>query len=126
MPQIRLEYSNNCKPSGSFDQCFSLVHQALQSVAGITLENCKSRAIGLEDFYIADGDSVHSFAHLSIRFVEGRPEEIRQAVGEACLEILKQCFIESIKLQKLQLTVEVQDITLSNYHKFPEGTLTPQ
>jgi len=124
MPQITLEFSNNSDHDDHFDTLFQSIHQVLHETAGISLGNCKSRAIGLDTFYIADGDSKHAFAHLSVRFVEGKSSETRTAVGQQCLALLKDFFSQAIERQEIQLTVEVQDIQLAHYHKHPEGTLS--
>jgi len=126
VPQIQLEYSINCQSDKTSAQLFNLVHQTLASVGGIRIDNCKSRATCHDDFYIADGDQRHAFAHLSIRFVEGRSEAIKYQIGKDCLSHLKWFFKNQLQHLELQLTVEIQDISLSNYHKFPEGTLTKQ
>lgn len=126
MPQIHLEYSFNCRPDKTFETLFKEVHQTLTSVGGIRIDNCKSRATCHQDFYIADGNPRHGFAHLSIRFVEGRTETIKNKIGIECLAHLKWFFKEQLQSLELQLTVEIQDIRLSDYHKFPEGTLTKQ
>jgi len=126
MPQITLEYTANCRHNDQFSSLFHSIHKVIHKIGGISLDNCKSRAIPLDNFLIANGDSSHAFAHLSVRFVEGRHEETRIALGQRCLELLKGYFSESINTQKIQLTVEVQDIQLTHYHKYPEGTLTRQ
>ncbi len=126
MPQIHLEYSVNCQSDKTCAILFKQIHHTLAFVGGIRIDNCKSRAICHQEFFIADGDPRHAFAHLSIRFVEGRSEAIKEQIGIDCLEHLKQFFEKQVQNLKLQLTVEIQDIHLSNYHKYPEGTLTKQ
>ena len=126
MPQITLEYSENCQYKGELRELFHAVHNILQDTGGILLDNCKSRARRLSDYYIADGDNTHAFAHLEIRFIEGRSHSIRASIGNECLDLLKDFFEPAIDQQRMQITVEVDDIKGSNYYKYPPGTLTPQ
>ncbi|MBX2867046.1 MAG: hypothetical protein KTR18_00105 [Acidiferrobacterales bacterium] len=126
MPHIHLEYSENCRPDGSFADLFQQIHSTLSKVGGIKLSNCKSRASCQKDYFIADGDPSHAFAHLSIRFVTGRSDSIKTQIGANCMEHLKLFFRKQINESNLQITVEVRDIQLKNYHKHPEGTLTSQ
>ncbi len=126
MPQITLEYSDNCLHDGEFAGLFRGIHGILQQTGGIRLENCKSRALEQENYFIADGDPVHAYAHLEIRFIEGRSDEIRKTMGQQCLELLKKFFKKSIEGGEIQITVEVADIRRQDYTKYPPGTLTRQ
>jgi len=125
MPQITLEYTGNITEKIDFDDLFEKVHSVLQHTGKINIENCKSRAIKLENFYVAQGDSSNAFVHLSVRFLEGRSDEIKQTIGEQLMYILKQFYSASIIELKTQLTVEIQDIKRQEYFKFPEGSFTP-
>ena len=126
MPQIVLEYSSNLPDNLNFKDLFGELHFVLQDVAGIRLDNCKSRTRVAENYFIGDGNARNAFAHLQVRFIEGRTVAVKQAVGERCLDILKQYYGESILATELQLTVEVDDLQRDFYFKHPEGSLTPQ
>lgn len=126
MPQIKLEYSENCQHHDGFDTLFRSIHAVLERTGGILIDNCKSRARLCNEFYIADGDPAHAFAHLEIRFIEGRTEQIREAIGRECLALLLEFFKSSVDNNRMQITVEIEDIKRQNYFKHPPGTLTPQ
>jgi 5-carboxymethyl-2-hydroxymuconate isomerase len=126
MPQITLQYSENCRHAGSFKPLFRSIHAVLERSGGILIDNCKSRAQLCNEFYIADGDSAHAFAHLEIRFIEGRTDQVRDAIGRACLALLLEFFKSSVESNRMQITVEIDDIKRQNYFKHPPGTLTPQ
>ena len=126
MPQVVLEYSENCIHKDEFSVLFQKVHNVLSQTGGISLDNCKSRACQCQQFYIADGNPINAFCHLDIRFVEGRTDQIKNTIGTQCLGLLKDYFAESIEQQQMQITVEVRDILLKEYHKFPSATLTTQ
>jgi len=123
MPQITLEYTGNITQELIAQDLFSPIHKVLGDVAGIPINNCKSRAIQRDDFYIANGETKNAFAHLEIRFIEGRSPEVKRAIGEQCLEQLESYFAESTSSLDLQITVEILDIHKQSYFKFPKGTL---
>ncbi|MBT3392364.1 MAG: 5-carboxymethyl-2-hydroxymuconate Delta-isomerase [Chloroflexi bacterium] len=123
MPHLILEYTNNISQAIDTQKIFAPLHQIIAETAGIRIENCKSRAILLNDYYIADGTPLQAFAHLSVRFLEGRSSEIRQSIGQQCLQILRGYFGDAPKELDLQLTVEIGDIQRQSYFKFPNGTL---
>ncbi len=125
MPQIGLEYTGNITQEIDTQALFSMIHQVLGNEAGIPIENCKSRAIRLENFHIAKGEPENAFIHLEIRFIEGRTREMKKTIGEQCLDFLENYFRESFSSLNLQITVEILDIHRQSYFKFPKGTLTP-
>ena len=57
--------------------------------------------------------------HLDIRVYEGRPEEVRRAVGATALDVLKRHFLPAPAGVGLQITVEVLEIRKALYFKDP-------
>lgn len=125
MPHVTLEYSANLPELAAYAPLFSEIHAVLQDIGGIKLANCKSRARKAEPFHIGDGDSAHAFIHLNIEFVEGRSAQLKQAIGNECLALLKRHYQAQLN-DELQITVNIVDIKLDNYFKHPEGSLTKQ
>lgn len=123
MPHLTLEYTDNIKQQIDFKDLFTGLHQVLADVGAIPLGNCKSRAVRLVHYYIADGDSRHAFVHLVIRLLAGRPIEQKQEIARQSLAILKDAFASSLAEFELQISVEIHDIERSTYSKIPEGTL---
>lgn len=122
MPHIVLEYSENLPELADFPGLFSDVHQALNRIGGIRIENCKSRVLVARHCFVGAGDASSSFIHLQISFVSGRTAEVRRALGEACLELLKSHYRQQLS-EDLQITVLIGEIALQDYFKYPEGTL---
>ncbi len=123
MPQLTLEYTANIRQPIESDVLFAQLHNILATTGGIRTDNCKSRAIRLDDFFIGDGNDEHAFIHLSVRFLEGRSPEVIRQVGEQSLEILQTKFLPTNAELKLQITVEIGDIQGQRYFKYPAGTL---
>jgi 5-carboxymethyl-2-hydroxymuconate isomerase len=125
MPHLTLEYTSNLSQSIDADQLFPRLHQILVNVGGISIHNCKSRAVCLDTYYIGKGDVQDAFIHLDIRFLEGRSLELKQRIGRLSLSWLKEYFAPSLAELELQVTVGIADIQPQTYFKIPEGTLTP-
>jgi 5-carboxymethyl-2-hydroxymuconate isomerase len=125
MPHLTLEYTANLWETPPNRELLLSLHRLLESVAEIKIENCKSRWRELDDWVVADGEGDLAFVHLDIRFLEGRQEEVKRAVGEEAVDILKAHFQPLPEGLDLQITVEVQDIRRGAYFKDPPGTLGP-
>ena len=124
MPHLTLEYTSNIRQHVNFAELFSAVHRVLAQVGGVSIENCKSRAVKHHDFYIGSGGSSKAFVHLGMTMLEGRPLALKQKVGESILRVLQDTYAASMVEQDLQITVEVRDIQRATYFKVPEGTLS--
>ena len=124
MPHLTLEYSENLRSVPPSTPLFAALHGVLESVAGISVGNCKSRWREVSDFHVGAGGEDKAFVHLSIRYLEGRPPATQQAVGEAVLRVLKEHFKEAPDDLDLQITVEIEDIRRDSYFKDPPETLS--
>lgn len=125
MPHIVLEYSENLPQLPDFRALFDDIHQALNRIGGIRIENCKSRARMASHCYIGDGSADNAFIHLHIEFVEGRSAEVKQAIGNECLELVKRYYHLHLS-ERLQITLKIEDIALDFYFKDPAGSLDYQ
>jgi 5-carboxymethyl-2-hydroxymuconate isomerase len=123
MPHLTLEYTANLSGTPPTPDLLLALHHLLKTVAGIRLENCKSRWREVEDWVVGPGDPDAAFVHLDMRFLEGKPLEIQQALGETALEVLASHFGPEPPGIDLQITVEVREIRKATYFKFPPGTL---
>jgi 5-carboxymethyl-2-hydroxymuconate isomerase len=123
MPHLTLEYTANLSGTPPTPDLLLALHHLLETVGGIRLENCKSRWREVEDWVVGPGDPSSAFVHLDMRFLEGKPLEIRRALGESTLEVLASHFRPEPPGVDLQITVEIQEIKTDTYFKFPPGTL---
>lgn len=118
MPQITLHFTDNIKALPKFSDLFSEVHFVLHTITGIKIENCKSKVIKLNNYYIGDGEKNQGFVHLEVKIMEGRLHKIKSETGKSMLKILKNHFNESSKLLNLQITTEIIDIQKNSYYKY--------
>jgi 5-carboxymethyl-2-hydroxymuconate isomerase len=123
MPHLTLEYTAGLRPDVEFKGLFARMHDVLSDVAGIKKGNCKSRAIELDRYLVGDGTSGEGFLHLDVRFLEGRPAELKEEIGRRLLAVLKEGFESLFEEGDLQVTVEIRDIERAAYFKIPAGSL---
>ena len=124
MPHLTLEYTDNVSDPEDMRETMLKMHRVLNETGGIRLANCKSRSRRLDTYAVGDGSPDNAFLHLDVRFMEGRPDEVKRTIGNELLQILREDFSEAGL--DLQITVEIRDIMGNTYFKHPEGTLTPQ
>ena len=123
---MTLEYTDNVDQEVNFAHLFSRLHRVLSDVGGLRIENCKSRAIKLDQYYIGQDEADNAFVHVELRFLEGRSLELKQQIGRQILSILKKYYRPTLAKQNLQITVEIKDIERQLYFKIPDGSFTNQ
>jgi 5-carboxymethyl-2-hydroxymuconate isomerase len=116
MPHLRLEYTANVPQKVDFKALLSELQQTMSEVGNIPIANFKSRAYRLDDYCMADGASEKSFVHLDVQFLEGRPIELKQRIGEALMGVLKARYAPALA-HGLELSVELRDIQRAAYIK---------
>ena len=81
------------------------------------LDEIKSRAVAVDDFYIGNGDPEQSFVHLKIALLDHRSTTLKRVVADRCLRLLSEHFAEHLKSGSCQLCVELVDIRRDGYFK---------
>tara|TARA_B100000315_G_C14167178_1_gene402838 strand:- start:27 stop:392 length:366 start_codon:yes stop_codon:yes gene_type:complete len=114
MPHLQLEYTKNIQTiihPVLFEQLFSI----LNTVAEISLANCKSRSIQINDYQIGSGNHKIGFVHLEIKILEGREIEIRNKIGRDSMEIMKLYFKEFTTKCNIQYSIEILEMKKEDY-----------
>ncbi len=124
MPQITLQYTANINQKINYKAMFAEIHGILSDIGKINIGNCKSRAVKLDEYYIAQGEKDNAFIHLEVKFMEGRPDELKQDLGRQILDVLIKFYGKSIDKCSLQVTVEILDLKRNSYFKYPEGSFS--
>ena len=115
MPHIILEYSANLRQIVDFNKLFLDLHFLLHEHGDIAIKNCKSRALKLDDYLLADGKEEHGFVHLTIRIFAGRSSDLKKKISEQIRDLLLRYFNQP----GTEITVEIVDIDRESYVKHP-------
>jgi 5-carboxymethyl-2-hydroxymuconate isomerase len=124
MPHLTLEHTANIPAPTNPARIMQAMHDVLYEVGAVKIENCKSRIKVADPFFISRGEESGAFLHLDIRLIEGRTVELKQAIGNGLLDVLKGEYEEAMQIRDVQITVEIRDIQRDHYFKYPEGSLT--
>lgn len=126
MPQIKIEYTNNLKLKPDLKDFYVNLHQIIHNFGKSNIENCKSRLIEVENYFIGSGNLNESngFIHLSLEFLEGRSDELKSILGEKILNFLQESFLVNLESNRTQITVHISDIKRKSYFKLPKGSFT--
>jgi 5-carboxymethyl-2-hydroxymuconate isomerase len=115
MPHLRLEYTSNIPRRVDSRELFSRLHRILVEVAEVEIGNCKSRAIELGDFVMADDAGDEGFVHLDLRILSGKTPATKTELGRRLLEELRQAYASGELA--MQLSIEIRDIDRDAYFK---------
>ncbi len=107
MPHIILEH--NTKEDGLVTETCKLLHKVLSEQETVKLASIKTRSVFIENLILGDGSMDEKFAHVQLKLLPGRTEELRAHMSETLLNVLKSQFETSA------LSVEV--LELASYSK---------
>ncbi len=114
MPLITLEYTKNIKHHPEFAKTFQHLHELVVSTLEAKLASCKSWAVKLDDYYIADGsEPKRAFVQVTIAILTGRDLAKRERLSQTCLEYLQAIYPSAE--QKIDIAVEIREIERATY-----------
>lgn len=111
MPHLILEYSDNIFEKNESIHLFKKCHSILADILPTNIASCKSRAIEHSVFYVGSDEPGNAFVHLCVKVMPGRSDEILRRLGEALMITLKSHFAESYEQLRLQITLEVTELS---------------
>lgn len=117
MPHLVLEYTDNVAQEVAYDEMFAALHQILVQTTGASLAACKSRAVQLQRYYLAEGQPDGAFVHLTIGLLAGRSDEQKMEATRQCAQVLAAHYRPSLDALGLQISVELRDIHRESYYK---------
>lgn len=116
MPHIILEYTDNIIET-DFADLLKNINQILVQTLPTQLNNCKSRAIALNDYLVGDGTGSNAFVYCQIKILAGRSDEVIKKTETKLKELLLNFFKRSQEECKLQIVLEIANLS-PYYSKF--------
>ncbi len=102
MPHIILEH--NTKEDGLVTETCKLLHKVLSEQETVKLESIKTRSVFIENLILGDGNVDETFAHVQLKLLPGRTEELRAHMSAALLKVLISQFeTKSLSVEVLEL-----------------------
>jgi 5-carboxymethyl-2-hydroxymuconate isomerase len=119
MSHMTLEYSDNLRAAGRFDE---LCRKLAQFMTGLEVEGkpifppggVRVRAIPCEEYCIADGSVADAgFVHAVLKIGAGRSEAAKSATKAGLFDIMKAHFADQYQQQGLALSLEFVEFSES-------------
>ncbi|MFS0781304.1 5-carboxymethyl-2-hydroxymuconate Delta-isomerase [Bacillus sp. 1P06AnD] len=118
MPHFIVEYTNNIKTEAYIPELLKKVNLILMENADIFPKGgIRSRAIGLEDYCIADGKEDDAFVHATFKMGAGRTEEQKKKVCNELFNMMCTHFEGLFTDRYLALSMEIAEFSESGTYK---------
>ena len=119
MPHLILEYTDNIEPF-AVQPLLARLHEEMVATGAVNLKGLKSRAIGLTDYRLADGDERYAFVHVQMWIRDGRSLATKQEMAQRTMAILEEAFGQRRDGGYLSLSVDIQEmakgVALTNHN----------
>ncbi len=114
MPHLTLDYSGNLRDTGRFDVlCAALARTLVAFEADgkrvYPVGGVRVRAFAADHWCIGDGRADAAYVHARVSMAAGRSAAIRQATGDALLDVMKAHFADLFAQQGLALSLEITE-----------------
>lgn len=110
MPHFQIEYSANIEDVVDISALCDNIRTSAAKVQAFPIAGIRVRAVRVEHFAIADGNSKHGFIDLSIRLREGRPDNVKRDALNMIFSALKNFTANAMKTRSIALSAEMRDI----------------
>ena len=110
MPHQIIEYSNNLSQKFDISELVVALHNCAAQIEALPLAGLRTRAFAAEHYAIADRHPDNAYIAVYLRLGQGRPESLREEIGEELYACLSVCTAELQASTPLALSYEVQEI----------------
>ncbi|MEV6954426.1 5-carboxymethyl-2-hydroxymuconate Delta-isomerase [Streptomyces sp. NPDC051183] len=124
MPHLVLEYSGNVRETPDPAELFTELHTALAEAGGFRLQDFKSRAGRAQVYFIGDGSREQAFVNLDIRTFGGKSPELRTAVSETALAVLREHFRRALAETDCDVSVQITELDRPSYARTRSADLS--
>lgn len=117
MPHFIVEYTANLKDETDIPALLKKINETICARGAIfPIGGLRSRAIEVQDYYIADGAKDDAFVHSTLKIGAGRSFEVKKEVCDALFEVIQEHFKPLMERRYLALSMELNEFgELSDY-----------
>lgn len=131
MPHVIVEYTDNIKEEAEIRSLLQKINHSLLDNDGLfPIGGIRSRAIELQDYFVADGAEDDAFVHVTLKIGAGRTEEQKKSACDKLFEAIKAHFSDLFEERYLALSMELYEFNdaggtyrHNNIHKRYQKTL---
>lgn len=118
MPHFIVEYTDNIKNEADIPLLLEKVNKILISKSPLfPVGGIRSRAIELNDYYIADGKEEDAFVHATLKIGAGRSEADKKATCDEIFFAIKDHFADLYNKRYLALSMELFEFSEAGTYK---------
>lgn len=118
MPHIIVEYTDNIKKEARIASLLEKINRSLLENDGLfPIGGIRSRAIELNDYFIADGTGDDAFVHVTLKIGSGRAEEAKKAACDKLFDVMKEHFSDLFSKRYLALSMELYEFSEAGTYK---------
>lgn len=115
MPHVMLEYSGNVREDLDVPGLFVELHALLATAGEFRVQDFKSRAVRMNDYFIGDGTYEQAFVNLDIRTFAGKSEELRGRISRAALRVLTEHFQRTMDEVACDISVQITELDRKSF-----------
>ncbi|WP_171014036.1 5-carboxymethyl-2-hydroxymuconate Delta-isomerase [Chitinivorax sp. B] len=117
MPHLILEYTANLETYVDRRELFRRLHDTLFASGEFLLDEIKSRAIRLDDYFVGAGDVKHAFVHLKIHMLDKRDHIVMARTAQSVLPVLSEAYQQALGELQCQICIEAVPMRSDCYFK---------
>ncbi|ASS98283.1 MULTISPECIES: 5-carboxymethyl-2-hydroxymuconate Delta-isomerase [Geobacillus] len=118
MPHFIVEYTANLGEEADIRGLLEKVHRVLiKRRDSFPVGGIRSRAIRLDEYYVADGAEDDAFVHATLKIGAGRPEQVKKEVGAELFAVMKDHFAPLFAKRYLALSLELYEFSEAGTYK---------
>ena len=118
MPHLIVEYSANLEDEVDMRALVSDLHQTALSCPTFKKAAVRTRAARRDIYEIADGDPQNAFVAVGVRILEGRPNDVKSAIGKMLFDTLTTALADVYERRPIGISLDISEIgTTFNYKK---------
>jgi 5-carboxymethyl-2-hydroxymuconate isomerase len=118
MPHLIVEYTSNIKAEARIAELLAKANEVLMAQGGVFPTGAiRSRAIEIQEYSIADGQTDYAFVHCNLKIGSGRSESVKKKVCDELFAAIKDHFADLFASRYLALSLELNEFSESGTHK---------
>lgn len=119
MPHFIVEYTDNIADQANIQELLKKANEILISKSPLfPTGGIRSRAIQLQDYYVADGSEDYAFVHATLKIGAGRSPEDKQNTCEELFDMMKEHFNTIYNQRYFALSLELFEFSEAGTYKF--------
>ncbi|MFJ8260553.1 5-carboxymethyl-2-hydroxymuconate Delta-isomerase [Rummeliibacillus sp. NPDC094406] len=119
MPHFIVEYTDNIADQANIRDLLKKANEILISKSTLfPTGGIRSRAIQLQDYYVADGSEDFAFVHATLKIGAGRNPEDKQKTCEDLFNMMKVHFNTIYNQRYFALSLELYEFSEAGTYKF--------